>query len=197
MPVSKGRSSAYLGLTVAVCIGLGLFFGPVRHSSAQEAPAREAANPAKATGAGEGRKAPPEEAAGVPGVIEKPLSTKSTAHLYEIIVREPPLTKQEVLTYEQNIEAIAALASDPSALPAILETTGWSLERLTYVATKMGVGLSNILYPENPRLKNAQEFLAPTPAERELIVDNLNALVKGYESLSKPKPDPKAKKRAG
>ncbi|MDR2302385.1 MAG: hypothetical protein LBF38_10140 [Deltaproteobacteria bacterium] len=36
-------------------------------------------------------------------VIEKPLTTRSTAHLYELISREPPLSKQEILAYEQNL----------------------------------------------------------------------------------------------
>ncbi|MDR2302386.1 MAG: hypothetical protein LBF38_10145 [Deltaproteobacteria bacterium] len=67
-----------------------------------------------------------------------------------------------------------------------METTGWSQQRITYVVTKVSVGLSNIIYPNNPRLISAPEFINPTPAERELIVDRLNELVKAYQNLSKP-----------
>ncbi|MDR0620770.1 MAG: hypothetical protein LBJ61_02685 [Deltaproteobacteria bacterium] len=133
----------------------------------------------------------------IPENNEKPLTARSSAHLYELISREPPLSKQEILAYEQNLENIVALDTNPALLPELLETTGWSQERLTYVVTKIGVGLSNILDPENPRLFTAPDFVHPTPAERELIVDRLNDLVKAYQNLTKPKPEPKGKKQAG
>jgi hypothetical protein len=132
-----------------------------------------------------------------PEVAGKPLTARSYAHLYELIIREPPLSKQEVQTYEENLEAIVALDTDPSGLQALIETTGWSQERLTYVVTKIGVCLSNLLFPENPRLRNAPEFLYPTPDERDMIVDRLNSLVKRYQNLSKPKPVAKEKKAGG
>jgi hypothetical protein len=130
----------------------------------------------------------PAQAGLAPALGEKPLTARSAAHLYELISREPPLSKQEIQAYEEHLESIVALDADPSLMPEILERTGWTQERFTYVVTKVSVGLSNILYPENPRLINAPDFVNPTPAERELIVDRLKELVKGYQNLAKPKP---------
>jgi hypothetical protein len=117
------------------------------------------------------------------GHLDKPLSTQSLAHLYELISREPPLTRNEVLVYERNLPAIVALDADPSGLRPILEQTGLSQTRLTYVVTKIGAGLAFILDPGNPRLKNIPEFVKPTPRETELIVERLEKLVDGFQDL--------------
>ncbi|MDR1678022.1 MAG: hypothetical protein LBS44_06495 [Deltaproteobacteria bacterium] len=162
---------------------------PAQNQSQNSVPQSPASQSAQPQGEAEKDSAKP-----VLKTLERPMSTRSTAHLYEIIIRETPLIKQEIEIYGKNLESIVALDQDPSGLQAVLDNTGWSLERFTYVVTKIGVGLSNILYPENPRLINASDFLSPTPAERELIIDQLKTLVKSYQDLVKTKPPAKANK---
>ncbi|MDR1111303.1 MAG: hypothetical protein LBP92_11580, partial [Deltaproteobacteria bacterium] len=150
----------------------------------------------------EGQAVPPpaveEEGGDVPEEgIEKPITTGSMAHLYELMSREPPLSRQEVLFYEENLAAIVALGENPGGLAGILEATGWNQRRFTYVVTKIGVGLSGLVYPENRRLVNAPEFLRPTPAEVELIVERLEALVRGFQKLSRPETEAGGGKKRG
>ncbi|MDR0354843.1 MAG: hypothetical protein LBJ64_03815 [Deltaproteobacteria bacterium] len=123
--------------------------------------------------------------------IPRPLSAYSMAHLYELISREPPLTRNEIVIYRKNLSAIVALNADPAGLGPILEATGLTQQRLTYVVTKIGVGLSYLLYPESPKLRHLPDYLKPSSLEEELIADQLDELVNDFHKLYAPEVKPR------
>jgi hypothetical protein len=117
---------------------------------------------------------------------QRPITTFSLAHLFEILAKQPPLMELDLTIYEQNFAALSALNDEPSGLPAFLETTGWSEDRLIYAATKVGLGLMMIFEPQNPRLKFSPQFAKPTASELELISSHLTPLIKAIESELPP-----------
>jgi hypothetical protein len=126
-------------------------------------------------------------------IPERPISARSLAHLYESMRKEPELDVIDIVIYARNLALIVSLDTDPSGINKALEETNWSLERLIYVCAKVGVGLSQLVYPENPRLINRPDFVDPTAAEEALIKENLTYLTQSYELLS-AKPNDKTRR---
>jgi hypothetical protein len=98
-----------------------------------------------------------------------PQSVWSMAHLYDIVIKEPQLNENDIDYYIKELPQILALKADPSQIPKIIAATGWSENRLAYVATKMGTGLITLLEPEESFKYRFPFFTHPTPAEAELI----------------------------
>jgi hypothetical protein len=159
----------------------------------------QAAPPASAVGPGSGS-VDANDAAGVAdesgpsSPVPRPLSSYSLAHLYELMSREPLLSKNEIIIYQKHLPAIVALDADPAGLGAVLEATGLTQTRLVYVVTKVGVGLSCLLYPDDAKFRDLPDFMKPTPPEQELLRENLDKLVEGFRALYAPESKPGLKR---
>jgi hypothetical protein len=91
------------------------------------------------------------------------------AHLHDQMRGEPPLSPADLELYLAGLPLILTLPEHPENIRDLLEATGWTENRLSYVLVKTGVGLIAILDPNDPRLDRYPLFVLPTPEERDLI----------------------------
>jgi hypothetical protein len=123
-------------------------------------------------------------------VRPKPVSSRSLAHLFERMSKQPPLTELDVALYERHLAAILDLNENPAGLDRLLELTGWTEDRLTYTVAKIGLGLLAELDPENQHLINAPEFALPAGEEIALIKERQGALSRAFQRLAANRPKP-------
>jgi hypothetical protein len=124
----------------------------------------------------------PEEAPEEPELPPKPASAKSLAHLYELMVRETPLTDSDLAAYQKYAGDIVAMGANPELLANIVSASGWTESRLTYVAVKVGLGLARLEDPNSPVLAHVPEFAWPTEEEALLIEFKRDALAKALRT---------------
>ncbi|MGL4207998.1 MAG: hypothetical protein ACRCTY_01285 [Candidatus Adiutrix sp.] len=105
----------------------------------------------------------------------------SLEQLRQIMAAESQLTEDDVKIYLDNIKIIFQLSQSPEEARSVLSRIpAWSENRFTYVTTKMGVGMSMLLRPDDPRNEAAPDFAKPTAREMDLIqrykIDLTNAV---------------------
>jgi hypothetical protein len=114
--------------------------------------------------------------------------------------REPPLTESDVDAYVRHLPQITALREDPSGLPGLLSSTGWTESRLAYVATKAGLSLLGSLDPQALEAKAAPPFAVPTPAEEALVLSREADIAKAFAQIiraAREKDSPRPPARRG
>ncbi|UQZ89031.1 hypothetical protein C4J81_07390 [Deltaproteobacteria bacterium Smac51] len=104
--------------------------------------------------------------------------------LQRTMSRETPLAEEDYRTYMANLEAIFSLRQSPERASEVAAAIpGWSESRFAYVTTKMAVGMSMLLKPDDPRNAAAPDFAKPDTREMALIKRHKDELVKAVESL--------------
>lgn len=97
--------------------------------------------------------------------------------------RETPLTEDDYRLYQANLDKIFALRQNPEQAREVAAAIGWSESRFAYVSTKMAVGMSMLLKPEDPRNQAVPPFAQPTDREMSIISNHRDELVKSVEAL--------------
>lgn len=85
------------------------------------------------------------------------------------MARQTILTEDDVRVYLAHAESIYELRFDPSKVDEVINETGWSESRFSYVTTKMSVGMSLLLRPDDPRNASIPDFAKPSGAELGVI----------------------------
>jgi hypothetical protein len=133
----------------------------------------------------------------VPPNRAKPHSAWSLAHLYSIVSSEPPLNQNDLDHYIKELPLILKLSGDLSLVPEILAATGWTENRLVYVATKVGMGLKESLEPEPAKIPRRPAFAMPSPMEARLIAEREGEIEAAFNKIiQSEKPQAPAKKAA-
>lgn len=116
--------------------------------------------------------------------------TATDAALIEAVFsKEPPLTQQDINTFIKiGPEMIkAASANDVGAATAALQKANWTEARGSYVTAKVSNAYAMNLNPEMAKsmLESAgmPSILLPTPAELELVKNNMDKLDKVFMSF--------------
>ncbi len=116
--------------------------------------------------------------------------TSLSRELARSMAREAPLTEDDYRLYLANLEAIFALRQSPERAPDLAAAIpAWSESRFAYVTTKMAVGMSMILKPDDPRNLAVPDFARPTEREMALIRLHRDELVKSVEALQASRND--------
>lgn len=97
--------------------------------------------------------------------------------------RETILTENDVRTYLAHAEEIYLLRFDPSGVDEVINRTGWSANRFSYVTTKMAVGMSLLLRPDDPRNASIPHFAKPSSAEQGVIKSYQEDLARAMETV--------------
>ncbi len=98
--------------------------------------------------------------------------------------RETPLTEDDYRIYMANLDKIFALRQAPErAGQTAAEISDWTPSRFAYVTTKMAVGMSMLLKPDDPKNQAVPAFARPTEREMNLIENHRDELVKSVEAL--------------
>lgn len=83
---------------------------------------------------------------------------------------QSPLVEDDVKLYLANVEPIFRLRFEPEKLIDTIKAIGaWPEDRFAYVTTKMAVGMSLIMRPDDARNQVVPDFARPTPVELALI----------------------------
>lgn len=102
--------------------------------------------------------------------------------LEKIMISQPPLTEDDVRLYLANAEPIYRLRDEPGRLPETIKAIGgWLDDRFAYVTTKIAVGLSLLIRPDDPRNTGLPAFVRPTPDELTLIKRYQDELTRALE----------------
>ncbi len=121
----------------------------------------------------------PSAAAVKPGL---PGDDRILQQLEKLMIRQPPLTEDDVRLYLSNAEPIYRLRDDPGRLPETVKAIGgWPEDRFAYVTTKVAVGLSLLVRPDDPRHAGLPEFVRPTADELTLIKRYQDELTRALE----------------
>lgn len=148
----------FLGLLVA---GLVFTSSPVLAQSTPRSPSRPSAAATK----------PP-----------MPTDDRIQQQLETLMIRQPPLTEDDVRLYLANAEPIYRLRDEPDRLPETIKAIGgWPEDRFAYVTTKIAVGLSFLIRPDDPRSAGLPDFVRPTPDELTLIKRYQDELTRALE----------------
>lgn len=98
---------------------------------------------------------------------------------------EAPLAEADLRLYLANLPAIFSLRGQPDkAAETAAAIPGWTQNRFAYVTTKMAVGLSLLLRPDDARTAAVPAFAKPTAQEMALIKSHQDEVVKALEALS-------------
>ncbi len=129
-------------------------------------------------------------AAQTPPALTEADKARLSRELSRSMAREAPLTEDDYRLYLANLEKIFALRQAPEeALAAAAGISGWSESRFAYVTTKMAVGMSMVLKPDDPRNLEIPDFARPTEREMALIRLHRDELVKSMEALQASRGD--------
>lgn len=111
--------------------------------------------------------------------------SESLQHILERgMSRQAPLTADDVRVYLKNVEQIYRLRFEPGRQADVVrEINYWDENRFAYVTTKMAVGMSLLLRPDDARNKSVPNFTRPTAAEMTLIKTYQDELAKAMESM--------------
>ena len=102
------------------------------------------------------------------------------------------MNETDLLAYQKYAGDIVALNENPKLMGQLLGATGWSEGRLTYVAVKIGLGMTRLEDPNNPVLANVPDFAWPTDEESVLIEFGRDAIAKAIrtaETTISPEPE--------
>ncbi|KXS56369.1 MAG: hypothetical protein AMR96_03040 [Candidatus Adiutrix intracellularis] len=104
--------------------------------------------------------------------------------LAQIMVKEQPLADEDVRIYIENAESIYRLRFEPEKLNETIKSiNSWTENRFAYVTTKMAVGMSQLIRPEDPRNTSIPEFAKPSPPEIAVIRRAQDELTRTMERL--------------
>ena len=104
--------------------------------------------------------------------------------LAQVMAQEQPLAEADVRLYLENAEAIYRLRFEPEKLDETATAiSAWTPSRFAYVTTKIAVGLSQILRPDDQRNLNVPEFAKPSPPEVTVIRRAQDELTRTMERL--------------
>ena len=169
-------SLAFLSALFAV-LALALFSAPLSAAETTGQPAatskvadsKAASSEAASSEEGAAGEGAQSEDAAEQAPSNRPPSARSLAHLYELMVKEPPLTESDLAAYQKFAGDIVAMASNPDIMAQLIAASGWTESRLTYVAVKVGLGLTRLEDPNSPVLSSVPEFAWPTEEEALII----------------------------
>jgi len=110
------------------------------------------------------------------------------AQLYErlaqVMAQEQPLADADVRVYLENAEAIYRLRFEPEKMnETAAAISAWTPGRFAYVTTKIAVGMSLLLRPDDQRNLNVPEFAKPSPPEVTVIRRVQEELARTMERL--------------
>jgi len=104
--------------------------------------------------------------------------------LAQVMSQEQPLADADVRLYLENAENIYRLRFEPEKLDETAAAiNAWTPGRFAYVTTKMAVGMSLLLRPDDPRNLNVPEFAKPSPPEMTVIRRAQDELTRTMERL--------------
>jgi hypothetical protein len=110
--------------------------------------------------------------------------TQLRERLAQVMAQEQPLADADVRLYLENAEAIYRLRFEPEKLEETAAAiSAWSPGRFAYVTTKIAVGMSQFLRPDDQRNLNVPEFAKPSPPEVTVIRRVQDELVRTMERL--------------
>jgi hypothetical protein len=103
--------------------------------------------------------------------------------LSQVMSQEQPLADADVRLYLENAEAIYRLRFEPEKLDETAAINAWTPSRFAYVTTKIAVGMSQLLRPDDQRNLNIPEFTKPSPPEVTVIRRAQDELTRTMERL--------------
>jgi hypothetical protein len=104
--------------------------------------------------------------------------------LAQVMAQEQPLADADVRLYLENAEAIYRLRFEPEKLDETAAAiSAWTPGRFAYVTTKIAVGMSQLLRPDDQRNLNVPEFAKPSPPEVAVIRRAQDELTRTMERL--------------
>jgi hypothetical protein len=104
--------------------------------------------------------------------------------LAQVMAQEQPLADADVRLYLENAEAIYQLRFEPEKLDETAAAiSAWTPGRFAYVTTKIAVGMSQLLRPDDQRNLNVPEFAKPSPPEVTVIRRAQDELTRTMERL--------------
>ena len=104
--------------------------------------------------------------------------------LAQVMGQEQPLADADLRLYLENAEAIYRLRFEPEKLDETAAAiSGWTPGRFAYVTTKVAVGMSEIMRPDDQRNRNVPEFAKPSPPEVTVIRRAQDELTRTMERL--------------
>ena len=104
--------------------------------------------------------------------------------LAQVMAQEQPLAEADVKLYLENAEAIYRLRFEPEKLDETAAAiSAWTPGRFAYVTTKIAVGMSQLLRPDDQRNLNLPEFTKPLPPEVAVIRRAQDELTRTMERL--------------
>lgn len=94
------------------------------------------------------------------------------------LAKEKALTQADIDAYIKVLPKTSAVAQDPAAVAKLYQEAGLNETRLTYVASKIGLGMALAAgaTPEQINLNQMPEVLRPTDAEVALVKKNIQNL---------------------
>ena len=99
------------------------------------------------------------------------------------MAKQTILTENDVKTYLAHSESIYLLRFDPARVDEVIKETGWTGDRFAYVTTKMAVGMSVLLRPDDPRNRSIPSFAQPSGVEKSIIMRYQEALDRTMEQV--------------
>lgn len=109
---------------------------------------------------------------------------KIQQQLLKVMARQEPLTAGDIKTYLANAEAIYRLRYEPEKLQEVSEgISAWDDDRFAYVTTKVAVGMSLLMKPDDARNRSLPAFARPTQAELDLIKRHLDELTRAMDAI--------------
>ena len=104
--------------------------------------------------------------------------------LAQVMAQEQPLAEADIRLYVENAEDIYRLRFEPEKLDETAAAiSAWTPSRFAYVTTKIAVGMSQLLRPDDSRNLNVPEFAKPSPPELTIIRRTQDELTRTMERL--------------
>ena len=104
--------------------------------------------------------------------------------LAQVMAQEQPLADADVRLYLENAEAIYRLRFEPDKMDETAAAiSSWTPGRFAYVTTKIAVGMSQLLRPDDQRNMTVPEFAKPSPPEVTVIRRAQDELTRTMERL--------------
>ena len=104
--------------------------------------------------------------------------------LAQVMDQEQPLADADIRLYLENAEAIYRLRFEPEKLDETAAAiSAWTPGRFAYVTTKVAVGMSQLMRPDDQRNLGVPEFAKPSPPEVTVIRRAQDELTRTMERL--------------
>ena len=104
--------------------------------------------------------------------------------LAQVMAKEQPLADADIRLYLENAEAIYRLRFEPEKLDETAAAiSAWTPDRFAYVTTKIAVGMSQIVRPDDLKNLNVPEFARPSDPEVTVIRRAQEELTRTMERL--------------